>query len=81
MIVLNSELSVAGDALNFGKVPLLVAERTDGTRLEPALDAVQMKDVAAIAKGDRQAVLVGGRRIGLVFNARFIERIAANGAL
>lgn len=81
ILLLDSELPVAGNALNFCKVPLLVAERADGTRLEPALDAVQMKDVAAIAKGDRQAVLVGGRRIGLVFDARLVERIAANGAL
>jgi len=39
-----------------------------------------MKDVTTISKGNAEAVVVGRRRIGLIFNTRFIERIAANGA-
>ena len=78
---LNSQLSVSRDAFNLGKVPLLVAEGTDRPRLEPALDAIQVKDVTAIAKGNAQPVVIGRRRIRLVLDRGFVERIAANGAL
>ena len=40
-----------------------------------------MKDVTAVAKGNRKTVVVGRRRIGLVLDRRFVEGIAANGAL
>ena len=40
-----------------------------------------MKDVTTIAKGNRQAIVVGRGGIGLIFNGRFVERIATNGAL
>ena len=50
-----------GDALDLRELPLLVAEGADAPRLQPALDAVQMEDVAAAAEGDREAVLVVGR--------------------
>lgn len=43
----------------------LVAERAHGAGLEPSLDAVQVEDVPAAAEGDRQAVLVVGRRVCL----------------
>jgi hypothetical protein len=76
-----SLLSIARNPLNLGKIPLLVAERTHTARFEPALDAVQVKDVPAVAKGNRQAIVVGGARIGLVFNRRFIQAIATNRAL
>ena len=78
---LDPQLTVAGNALNFGKVPFLIAERTDGARLEPALDAVQVEDVSAVSKGNRQAVVVRRRRVGLVLNARFVQGISTNGAL
>ena len=66
---------------HLGKVPFLVAERTDGTGLQPALDAIQVKDVSTIAEGNAESIVVGGRRIGLVFDGGFVEGIAANGAL
>ena len=80
-IVLNPQRSVSRNALNFGKVPFLVAKWTHGARLEPALNAVQVKDVPAITKGNAQTIVVGRRRIGLILNGRFVERIATNGAL
>jgi len=40
-----------------------------------------MKDVPAVAKGNAEAIVVGRGRIGLVLNGRFVERVAANGAL
>jgi hypothetical protein len=66
---------------NLGKVPFLVAKRTDTARLEPALDAIQMKHVSTVPKGNAKTIVVGGRWIGLVFNRGFIEGISANSAL
>ena len=43
----------------------LVAKRAHGAGLEPSLDAIQVEDVPAAAEGDRQAVLVVGRRVCL----------------
>jgi hypothetical protein len=63
------------------QIPFLVAKRTDTARLEPALDAIQMKHVSTVPKGNAQTIVVRGRRIGLVFNRRFVEGISTNGAL
>jgi hypothetical protein len=63
------------------QVPLLVAKRTDTAGFEPTLDAVQMKHVSAVTKGNAQTIVVRGRWIGLVFNRGFIEGISTNGAL
>jgi hypothetical protein len=81
LLLVFSNLSIAGDAFNFGKVPFLVAEWTDGACFQPALDAIQVKDVAAISKRNGETIVVGRRRIGLILNARFVERISTNGAL
>lgn len=66
---------------NFGKIPFLVAEGTDGAGLEPTLDAIEVKDVTAIPKSNGQAIVVGRTGIGLILDGGFVERIAANGAL
>ena len=81
MFLLNSQLTISRNTFNFGKVPFFVTERTDAACFEPALNTIQMKDVTAITKGNAQSIIIGRRRIGLVLNRRFIERIAANGAL
>ena len=78
---LNSQLSVSGDAFDLRKVPLLVAKRTNRPSLEPALDAIEVKDVTTVSKGNRKAIVVGGRRVGLVLDRGFVEGVAANGAL
>lgn len=46
------------DLFDFGKLPLLVAQRAGGARLEPALNAVQVEDVPAAAPRDAQARVV-----------------------
>ena len=43
--------AIAAYLLNLGELPLLVAERADVPGLEPALDAVQMKDVTTCTCG------------------------------
>ena len=78
---LNSQLSISRDALNLGKVPFLVAERTDGSCFQPTLDAIQVKDVSAISKGNGETVVVGWTGIGLILDRRLVEGVAANGAL
>lgn len=78
---LNAQLSVARNALDFGKVPLLVTQGTHGTCLEPSLNAIQVKDVPAISKGNGKTIVICRRRIGLVFNRGFVQGVSANGAL
>lgn len=78
---LDSQLSVSRNSFNFGKVPFLVTERTNGTSFEPTLDAIQVEDVSAVSKSDAQSVVVGGTGIGLILNGGFVERIATNSAL
>lgn len=77
---LDSELSVSGNALDLGKIPLLVAEGADTPGLQPALDAIEVKDVAAVSKGYRQTVVVGRRRIGLVLDRGLVQRVSADRA-
>ena len=60
LISLDSQLSVSRNTLNLGKVPLLVTERTHTPCLEPPLNAVQVKHVSTVAKGNAQAIVVGG---------------------
>lgn len=78
---LQSHRPVPRDALDLGKVPLLVAQGTDGARLEPSLDAIEVEDVSAVPERDAEAVVVGGARVGLVLDRRLVEGVAANGAL
>lgn len=47
------------DLLDLCELPLLVAQRAGGARLEPALDAVQVEHVPAAAPGDAQPGVVG----------------------
>ena len=70
---------IAWDLLNLAELPLFVTKRAHRSGLEPSLNAVEMEDVPAGAKGDGQAILRVRRRVGLVFNRRLVERIAANG--
>lgn len=51
-LFLNSQLSVSGDSFNFGKVPFLITEWTYAPRFQPTLDAIKMKDVTTISKGN-----------------------------
>ena len=46
------------DLLDLEEVPLLVAERAGGARLEPPLDAVQVEDVAAASPGYAESWVV-----------------------
>ena len=69
------------ETYHFGVVPFLVTERTDGSRFEPSLDTVQMKDMGAGTEGDGKTIVIGRGRIRLIFDRRFIERVSANGAL
>jgi len=66
---------------HFCEIPFFVAERTHGTRFQPALDAVQVKDMPAVPKRDAETIVVGRGGIGLVLDRRLVEGIAANGAL
>ena len=74
-------MSISRNTFNLGKVPFLVTERTDTTSLEPTLDAVQVKDVATIAKRNAQTIVIGRRRIGLILDTGLVERVSTNGAL
>ena len=78
---LDTDLTVARDALDLGKVPLLVAKGADRPGPEPALDAVEMEDVAAIAEGNGQAIVIGRGWVGLILDGGLVERVATNGAL
>ena len=46
----------------------------------PALDAVEMEDVAAIAEGNGQTIVVGRGRVGLILDGGLVEGVAADGA-
>lgn len=72
--------SVPRDAFDFCELPFFIAERADRARLEPALNAVQVKDVAAAPEGDGEAVFVVRARVGLVFDRGFVEGVPADGA-
>jgi hypothetical protein len=39
-----------------------------------------MENVPAVPEGDAETIVVRGTGIGLVFDARLIERVAADGA-
>jgi hypothetical protein len=52
------QLSVTGDALNFCKVPFLVAERTYGTRFQPSLNAVQVENMPTVTERYTEPVIV-----------------------
>ena len=66
---------------DLGVVPLPVAQRAGRPGLEPALDAVQVEDVAAVAPRDRLARVVRvARRVGLVLDGRLVQVVAADGA-
>lgn len=45
-------LTVAGNAFDFGKIPLFVAQRTNTSGFQPTLDTIEMKDVTAVSKGN-----------------------------
>ena len=77
---LDTDLTVARDALDLGKVPLLVAKGADRPGPEPALDAVEMEDVAAIAEGNGQTIVIGRGWVGLILDGGLVEGVAADGA-
>ena len=79
LFMLNAQGAVPRNPFYFGKIPLFITKRTHGARFEPSLNTIQMKDVAAISKGNAESIVVGGRWIGLVLNGRFVETVAANG--
>mmetsp|Transcript_2048 Transcript_2048/g.4642 ORF Transcript_2048/g.4642 Transcript_2048/m.4642 type:complete len:93 (-) Transcript_2048:348-626(-) len=49
---LDSQLTIPWNSFNLCKVPFLVAQRTNTSCLQPTLDAIQVKDVTAISKGN-----------------------------
>ena len=77
---LDTDLTVPLDALDLGKVPLLVAKGADRPGPEPALDAVEMEDVAAIAEGNGQTIVIGRGWVGLILDGGLVEGVAADGA-
>ena len=79
--ILNTQLSIARNTFNFGKVPFLVAERTYRSCFEPSLNTIQMKDVTTIAKGDAETIVIGRWGISLIFNGWLIQGVTTNGAL
>jgi hypothetical protein len=69
------------DLLDLGELPLFVAERARAPGLEPALDAVEVEDVAAHAPRDAEAGVVRiARGVGLVLDAGLVQVVAADGA-
>lgn len=78
---LDTQLAVARNAFNLGKVPLLVTERTDASRLKPTLNTIEMENMSAIPKCNRQPIIIRGRRICLIFDRWFIERVTADSTL
>ena len=78
---LDSQLSIARNSFNLGKVPLFVTKWTYWPCLEPTLNAIKMKDVTTISKSNWQSIVIGWRRVGLIFDRRFVEWITANSAL
>lgn len=80
VLPLHPQLSISRNALNLCKIPFLIAQGADGSSFQPSLDAVQMKNMTTISKRDGKSVIIGRRRICLIFNARFVERISTNGA-
>ena len=61
--VCSVEVAVGGDLLDLRKLPLAVAQRAHGARLEPPRDTVEMEDVAAATPGDAVARIVGYPRV------------------
>ena len=54
----DSARAAGQNLLNLEEVPLLVAERAGGARLEPPLDAVQVEDVPAASPGYAESWVV-----------------------
>lgn len=79
--ILDSQLSISRNTFNLSKVPLLVAKRTHRSSFQPTLNAIQMKDMTTVSKGNRKSIVVRRRWIRLIFNRRFIQRVSANSAL
>ena len=69
---------IAWNLLDLAEFPLFVTQRAHGSGLEPSLDTVKMEDVPTGSEGDGQAILRISRRVGLIFDRRLVERIAAN---
>ena len=57
------EVTVRGDLLDLGKLPLAVAQRAHGARLQPARDAIEVEDVPAAAPRNAVASVVGKARV------------------
>jgi hypothetical protein len=60
-----SHSTIAGNALDLGEVPLLVAQWAHTSRLQPALNAVQVENMTAVSECYTQTILVVWRRAGL----------------
>ena len=69
---LGSEGAVAGNPFNFCEFPFFITKGTDGAGFQPALDAIQVEDVAAAAKRDGEAIFIIRGRIRLIFDRRLI---------
>lgn len=72
----NSHLSrivaVPWYSLNFGEVPLFVAERTHTSSFQPPLDTIQVKNVPAVSESYTESILVVGRGIRLSRRERLL---------
>jgi len=56
-----------------GKLPLLVAKRTGTPCLEPALNAIQVKNMSTITPSNTQSRMISiTSGVGLVLNTRLI---------
>ncbi len=61
------------DFLYLGKLPLLVAKRTGTPCLEPALNAIQVKDMSTITPSNTQSRMISiTSGVGLVLDTRLI---------
>lgn len=63
------------------KVPVDIVQWTDGTRLQPKRNAVEMKGMITSAPGHGALGIVICRLIGLALNAGIHNMIATNGAV
>jgi len=61
------------DFFYLGKLPLLVAKRTGTPCLEPALNAIQVKDMSTITPSNTQSRMISiTSGVGLVLDTRLI---------
>jgi len=76
--LLSIQIAIRGDLLDLCKLPLSVAQRAHGSRLQPTRDAIEVEDVAAAAPRDAVPGIIRQPRV-CASHARVCTAASAGG--